>query len=154
MPTFRSSTSSAISTRSKPARRERTWRADCCVRGPAIANAVYRGASGIAQWKLNRALDHIEEHVDRALSLEELSASLDMTPHYFGRLFRKSVGMPPHRYLITRRIERAKELLASTNKDMTAIALTAGFSSHSHFTTAFRRSVGYAPRMYRNSVRH
>jgi AraC family transcriptional regulator len=83
----------------------------------------------MAQWKLERALDYIEEHIDRDLSLEELSASLDMTPHYFGRLLRKSVGMPPHRYLITRIIERAKELLASTNKDMTAIALTVGFSS-------------------------
>jgi AraC family transcriptional regulator len=111
-------------------------------------------ASGMAQWKLKRALDYIEEHIDRDLGLEELSQGLDMTPHYFCRAFRKSVGMPPHRYLITRRIERAKELLASTDKNVTEIALEAGFSSHSHFTTAFRRSVGYAPRTYRNCVRH
>jgi AraC family transcriptional regulator len=110
--------------------------------------------SCMAQWKLKRALDYIEEHIDRDLGLEELSQGLDMTPHYFCRAFRKSVGMPPHRYLITRRIERAKELLASTDKNVTEIALEAGFSSHSHFTTAFRRSVGYAPRTYRNCVRH
>ena len=111
-------------------------------------------ASGMVQWKLKRALDYIEEHIDRDLGLEELSEGFDMTPHYFCRSFRKAVGMPPYRYLITRRIERAKELLASTDKDVTEIALEVGFSSHSHFTTAFRRSVGYAPRTYRNSVRH
>ena len=111
-------------------------------------------ASGMVQWKLKRALDYIEEHIDRDFGLEELSEVLDMTPHYLCRSFRKSVGMPPHRYLITRRIERAKELLASSDKDVTEIALEVGFSSHSHFTTAFRRSVGYAPRTYRNSLRH
>jgi AraC family transcriptional regulator len=109
--------------------------------------------SGMAQWKLRRALDYIEEHIEQDLSLEDLSKGLDMTPHYFCRSFRKSVGMPPYRYLITRRIERAKELLASTDKEVTEIALEVGFSSPSHFTTAFRRSVGYAPRMYRNSAR-
>jgi AraC family transcriptional regulator len=111
-------------------------------------------ASGMVQWKLKRVLDYIEEHIDRDLGLEELSEGLDMTAHYFCRSFRKSVGMPPHRYLISRRIERAKELLASSEKDVTEIALEVGFSSHSHFTTAFRRLVGYAPRTYRHFIHH
>ena len=109
--------------------------------------------SGLAQWKLKRAVDYIEEHIDCDLSLEELSKGLDMTPHYFCRSFRKSMGIPPYRYLISRRLERAKELLASTDKDVSEIALEVGFASPSHFTTAFRRSVGYAPRIYRNSAR-
>ena len=109
--------------------------------------------SGLAQWKLKRALDYIDEHIDQDLSLEELSKGLDMTAHYFCRSFRKSMGMPPYRYLISRRIERAKELLASTNKDVSEIALEVGFASPSHFTTAFRRSVGFAPRTYRDSTR-
>jgi AraC family transcriptional regulator len=111
-------------------------------------------ATGMAQWKLRRALDYIEANIDRDIGLEELSKNIGMSPHYFCRTFRKSVGMPPYRYLITRRIERAKELLASTDKDVTGIALEVGFSSHSHFTTAFRRFVGYAPRTYRNCLRH
>jgi AraC family transcriptional regulator len=109
--------------------------------------------SSMAQWKLKRVLDYIEEHLDRDLSLEQLSDGLDMTPNYFCRSFRKSVGMPPYRYLITRRIERAKELLASSDKDVTEIAFEVGFSSLSHFTTAFNRAVGYAPRTYRNFAR-
>jgi AraC family transcriptional regulator len=110
--------------------------------------------TGIAQWKLRRALDYIEENIERDIGLEELSKTIDMSPHYFCRAFRKSVGMPPYRYLLGRRIERSKELLASTDKDVTEIALTVGFSSHSHFSTAFRRTVGHAPSTYRNSVRN
>jgi AraC family transcriptional regulator len=113
-----------------------------------------KAASGMVPWKLKRALDYIEEHIDQDFGLQQLSGLLDMTPHYFCRSFRKSVGMPPYRYLVTRRIERAKELLATTDKDVTEIALEVGFSSHSRFTTAFRRFVGYAPRTYRNSVRN
>ena len=111
-------------------------------------------ATGMAQWKLRRALDYIEENIDRDIGLEELSKTIDMSPHYFCRAFRKSVGMPPYRYLISRRIERSKELLVSTDKDVTEIALKVGFSSHSHFSTAFRRAVGHAPSTYRNSVRN
>ena len=108
----------------------------------------------MAQWKLRRALDYIEENIDRDIGLEALSKNIDMSPHYFCRAFRKSVGKPPYRYLISRRIERSKELLASTDKDVTEIALRVGFSSHSHFSTAFRRAVGHAPSAYRNSVRN
>ena len=111
-------------------------------------------ATGMAQWKLRRALDYIEENIDRDIGLEELSKTIDMSPHYFCRAFRKSVGMPPYRYLISRRIERSKDLLVSTDKDVTEIALKVGFSSHSHFSTAFRRAVGHAPSTYRNSVRN
>ena len=113
-----------------------------------------KAASGMVPWKLKRALDYIEEHIERDFGLDELAGLLDMTPHYFCRSFRKSVGTPPYRYLITRRIERAKELLAATDREITEIALEVGFSSHSRFTTTFRRFVGHAPRTYRNSVRH
>ena len=109
--------------------------------------------AGIPQWKLRRALDYIEENIARDIGLEELSATIDMSPHYFCRAFRKSLGMPPYRYLLVRRIERSKELLASTDNDVTEIALKVGFSSHSHFSTAFRRAVGQPPSKYRNSVR-
>src|SRR5262249_7836275 len=109
--------------------------------------------SGLPQWRLKRVLDFVEQNFHRDLSLDELSQGLGMTSHYFCRSFRKSVGVPPYRYLITRRIERAKALLASTSKDVTEIALEVGFSTPSHFTTAFRRFVGCPPSTYRNSER-
>ena len=112
-----------------------------------------RRSTGMAQWKLRRALEYIEENLASDIGLDELSKDTDMSPNYFCRAFRKSLGMPPYRYLVGRRIERSKELLASTDKDVTQIALEVGFSSHSHFTTAFRRVVGHAPSTYRSAVR-
>ncbi len=104
---------------------------------------------GLAGWRLKRALDFIEQNLDTDIGLEELARNSDMTPHYFCRSFRQAVGMPPYRYLVNRRIERAKELLAETGKDVIEIALELGFSSHAHFSNTFRSAVGCAPTAYR-----
>jgi transcriptional regulator GlxA family with amidase domain len=73
--------------------------------------------------------------------------------HHFARAFRTSVGMPPHRYLVERRVARARELLASTNMPLAEIALAAGFSDQSHFARRFREHVGTTPRAYRWNLR-
>ena len=68
--------------------------------------ARYSGAlrqaktTGMARWKLRRALDYIEENIDRDIGLEGLPKIIDMSAHYFCRAFRKSIGMPPYRYLL------------------------------------------------------
>lgn len=105
--------------------------------------------TGLDRRKLKRTVDYIEENLGQDIGLEELSANCGMTPHYFCRAFRKAVGMPPYRYLIGRRIERSKELLSLTEMPITTIALEVGFSSHSHFSTAFRASAGCTPLNYR-----
>jgi AraC family transcriptional regulator len=105
----------------------------------------------MAEWKVKRVVDYIEQNLDQDIGLEELSSNVDMTPDYLCRAFRKAVGMPPYRCLLGRRIERAKELLRSTDRSLTDIALEVGFSSHSHFTSAFRAAVGYTPANYRKS---
>jgi AraC family transcriptional regulator len=109
--------------------------------------------AGMAEWRLKRALDYVEQNLGRDIGLEELSANSGMTPHYFCRAFRKSIGVPPYRYLINRRITRSKELLTTTGKDVTEIALDVGFSSHSHYDAAFRKAVGCAPTAYRKRHR-
>ncbi len=109
--------------------------------------------AGMAAWRLKRALDYIEENLADDIGLRELSADCGMTAHYFCRAFRKAMGVPPYRYLVNRRIERAKDLLASTDKDVTAIAFEVGFASHAHFGAAFRAAVGCAPSAYRRLVR-
>ncbi|MGF6781574.1 helix-turn-helix domain-containing protein [Paraburkholderia sp. GAS334] len=108
---------------------------------------------GLAEWRLKRSLDFIEQNMGRDIGLEELARNSDMTPHYFCRAFRKSVGMPPYRYLVSRRIERSKELLTSTSMDVIEIALELGFSSHAHFSNTFRSLVGCAPTIYRSRSR-
>jgi len=107
----------------------------------------------LPDWKLKRVLDFIEENIVHDVGLEEVSAIVGMTPHYLCRAFRKSVGVPPYRYLLARRIERSKKLLAATEKSVVEIALDVGFSSHAHFGSTFRRATGCTPSEYRNRSR-
>jgi len=103
----------------------------------------------MADWQIKRVLDYMESRLEDDIGLGELAAVAGMTPHYFCRAFRLSLGVPPYRFLINRRIERAKLLLSSTDTSITEIALSLGFASHAHFSTTFRRTVGRSPAAYR-----
>lgn len=107
----------------------------------------------MADWQLKRVLDFIECRAHEDIGLGDLAAVAGMTPHYFCRAFRLTMGTPPYKFLIHRRIERARELLASTDNLITQIALDLGFASHAHFSTAFRKSVGCAPAAFRKALR-
>jgi AraC family transcriptional regulator len=76
-----------------------------------------------------------------------------LSPYYFCRAFKQSLGMPPHRYHNSRRIEQAKTLLAKPELSVTNIGLTVGFSETSSFTAAFRKATGQTPTGYQRSLR-
>jgi AraC family transcriptional regulator len=103
----------------------------------------------MADWQIKRVLDYMESRLEDDIGLGELAAVAGMRPHYFCRAFRLSLGVPPYRFLINRRIERAKLLLSSTDTSITGIALSLGFANHAHFSTTFRRTVGRSPVAYR-----
>jgi AraC-like DNA-binding protein len=69
---------------------------------------------------------------------------------HFAREFKRLTGFAPHQYVLGRRVERARALLARGERSITEVALTVGFSSQSHLTTAFRRVYGTTPAAYRN----
>jgi AraC family transcriptional regulator len=71
-----------------------------------------------------------------------------MSPYYFCRLFRESIGVSPYKYLMQQRMERAKQLLEQKQTLIIDIALQCGYSDQSTFATAFRRAVGMSPRTY------
>jgi AraC family transcriptional regulator len=100
-------------------------------------------------WRLKRAIDYIEAHLGDNFGLDELAAAVEMTPHYFCRAFRMTTGVPPYRYALNRRIERAKELLSTTARSVTEIAFELGFASNAHFSSSFRQAVGHPPSLYR-----
>jgi AraC family transcriptional regulator len=77
---------------------------------------------------------------------------VQLSPYHFSRAFKQSFGMPPHRYLTSRRIERAKSLLAERKLSVTEIGLDIGFSETSAFTSAFRKVTGETPTNYRRSL--
>lgn len=104
---------------------------------------------GLPGWRLRRALELLEADLTEAPSLDQLARHVGLSPTHFCRAFKRSVGVAPHRYLIERRISRAKELMADRRRSLTEIALNCGFGSSSQFSTMFKRTVGIPPSVYR-----
>lgn len=98
---------------------------------------------------LKRWIDFIEENIDRDLSLEAMAVEAEINPLSLPRAFKAAVGRSPHQYVLRRRIQKARELLTSTDSPIADIALAAGFSSPSHLSNWFRRLIGVSPATYR-----
>ncbi len=107
---------------------------------------------GLAAWQQRVAKDYIEKHLTEQIPLATLAQLVRLSPHYLCRAFKRSFGIPPHRYHSNRRVERAKVLLANPTHSVTDVALTLGFSDTSSFTAAFRKMTGATPTAYRRSV--
>jgi AraC family transcriptional regulator len=114
-----------------------------------MATRPSRTNGGLAAWQQKRVADYIEQHVADRLPLATLAALARLSPYHFARAFRRSFGMPPHRYHIGRRIERAKGMLAKLSLSVTEIGQRLGFSQSSAFTKTFRRLTGRTPSDFR-----
>ncbi|MBV9078163.1 MAG: helix-turn-helix transcriptional regulator [Methylobacteriaceae bacterium] len=108
--------------------------------------------SGLSVRALRRVLGFIDENLERDLSLTEMARLVGLSAPYFSHAFRTAVGEPPYRYLLRRRCERACTLMEGPTS-IAEIALAVGFSSQSHFTTAFRRLMGTTPAAWRRARR-
>jgi len=117
---------------------------------PMQPKAPARG--GLAAWQQRILTDYIEAHLAEQISLARLAALVQLSPYHFCRAFKQSFGLPPHRYHTSRRIERAKTLLAKPDYSVTDIGMTVGFSETSSFTAAFRKVTGTTPTAYHRSL--
>jgi AraC-like DNA-binding protein len=108
---------------------------------------------GLTPRALQRIREYIKGHLAENIELEALADIAGLSKWHFARAFKRSVGTPPHFYLIQRRLERAQELLAETDLSLGQIALKSGFSDQSHFSRCFRMFLGITPRSFRWSKR-
>ncbi len=102
--------------------------------------------------RLLRVRDSMEATLGEAEGLDRWAALADMSRFHFARSFKAAFGMSPHRYRMSRRLERARELLRRTSRPTTEIALELGFDSASHFAAAYRRGFGETPGQTRRAT--
>ena len=103
--------------------------------------------------RMRHVRDLIESSLGEDLALERLADEAGIGAHAFAAAFTKAFGIPPYRYVIRRRVERAKTLLRSTDLPISRIACETGFASQSHLSTAFKRAIGVTPGVYRRDMR-
>jgi AraC-like DNA-binding protein len=101
---------------------------------------------------LLRARDLIDGRYSERLDLQALSRAAHVSPRHFSRSFRRIFGETPYQYLLSRRLERARHLLRTTDDSVAEICLAVGFTSVGSFTTAFTRHVGVSPTTYRRAT--
>lgn len=107
----------------------------------------------ISPQRLRRVLDFIESSLgERSLSLAEIAAVAHLSPFHFSRAFKQATGTAPHRFVVERRVDRAKTLLAEPDISLAEIAAAVGFANQAHFSTMFRRVTSMTPRQYRRSL--
>lgn len=114
--------------------------------------APRRIRTAISPFRLRRVIDHVEARLDGKVTVQELATLAGLSPAHFTRAFRQATGEAPHRFILSRRIARVRELLRDPGLDLTTVAVRAGFSSHAHMTSAFRRLTGLAPAAYRATI--
>jgi AraC family transcriptional regulator len=114
-----------------------------------------RGPDGaLPRGRLRAVLEYIEEHLDASPTLEQMAAVARLSPYHFARQFKTATGLPPHEYVIARRVELAKQFLQfGGDLSLAEVAAQAGFSDQSRFSRHFKRLIGVTPGQFRMSAR-
>lgn len=107
-----------------------------------------RATGGLAPWALRRVMAHLDASLAEPLTLDELAGVARLSTYHFARAFKASTGIPPHRWIQMRRIERAKELLARRGMRVIDVAAAVGYENPSRFAKLFRRETGISPRCF------
>jgi len=118
----------------------------------SLSKAPPRSTGGLPSRRLKLVLEHIEDTIGQPIKLRELAALAGTSVRHFERAFRQSTGSSPHAYIMERRLQNARELLINQpHLPIEQITLRLGFSSSSHFSSAFRRRTGFSPTSFRKT---
>jgi AraC family transcriptional regulator len=108
---------------------------------------THRGGLGCA--RVRRIKEFVDAKMEDELTLCEMAQSVELSTAHFARMFRKSTGETPHQFVMRHRIERAKEMLRTSNARVLDVAVACGFKTQGHFARVFRRMCGVGPTEYR-----
>ncbi len=96
----------------------------------------------------------IDARLERRVNVAEIATHIGLSKSHFFRVFHRSFGITPHRYLMRRRVSLAQTLLTTTDTGLAEIALRAGFADQSHLARCFQRVIGLSPSAFRRHRRH
>jgi AraC family transcriptional regulator len=119
------------------------------IRSERTASGAAPLRGGLPRWQQKRVAEFIEEHLAEDIPLATLAELADLSLYHFARAFKLSFGVPPHRYHMGRRMDRARNLLQGSALSVTQIGIQIGFRDTSSFTRAYRKFAGVAPSQYR-----
>jgi AraC family transcriptional regulator len=106
--------------------------------------------AAVGKARFRPVLEHIEDSLENDTSLADLAALTGLSVSHFSRAFNSAIGVAPHRYILGRRIDKAKRLLRTSDKTIAAVSAHVGFSSQSRFAQTFSRHTGLTPSAYRS----
>jgi AraC family transcriptional regulator len=107
------------------------------------------GSGCLMPWQLRLARDTIDTHLDEGISLAQIASDCGLSVSHFAKAFTNSTGVPPHRWLIQRRVDRAKDLMRAAITPLAEVAFACGFCDQSHFTRVFSKATGTTPSEWR-----
>lgn len=110
---------------------------------------IKESTQGLTPRQVGLVTDFVLAHLEQDLSLSALAAQIGFSSYHFARQFRQATGESPHQFVLSQRIERAKQLLREADLPLAQIALASGFANQSHLTQAFKRALGLTPASYR-----
>lgn len=122
------------------------------MRGPVAASATSFPTADFSAYRIHHVMNAILSKPEADHSLEAMAADAGLTPSHFCRVFKKATGITPHQYVMKARLDRAQDLLGSSDMSIAAIADQLGFTSQSHFTRAFRQYAGQTPSSWRHII--
>jgi len=110
-----------------------------------------RPRGGLAPWQRRRAVALMDAHLDGSVRTADLARECCLSTNHFTQAFKTSMGLTPHRWLLARRVDKAKEVLLDPARTLADIALICGFADQSHFTRVFSTLVGCPPGEWRKA---
>ena len=122
------------------------------VGSPGLSAPTASRHAPLAKWRLKRTLDYIEANLEKSMSLAELSRVAGLSQMHFAAQFKVAVGQSPHAYVLSRKIERGKQLLRDGELAIGQVAIELDFSSSAHFTQVFKLLVGDTPSNWRRCL--
>ncbi|GAB3788895.1 helix-turn-helix domain-containing protein [Dyella agri] len=118
--------------------------------GPSTASSMVKGT--LAPWQQRLVTQMMRERLFEGISVAELAEACGLSAGALVRGFKKSTGVPPHQWLLSRRVDLALELMADPDASLADVAFDAGFSDQSHFSRVFTQKMGVTPGLWRKSL--